>query len=344
MAKIPKTFKEKVRLSLFFSIVTILFFSLLLMPRVSAPLIVSYLAYLVVYPAIPALEKIGFNRNLSILTVFLSLIFFTVYPIVKIVPTLTAEAENVQYYIPKVESYVKGRYFSFTDEVKKHTSFEVDDKYIDEAIDYMRVTSTNIILTTPKVLASILEWAFLVPLFLFFFLKDGIAFKHFVLKLIPNSIFERFYYLSHQFNKQLGDYIFAKFVEASIVGFLITLGLMIINVRFALLLGIVAGVTNIIPYAGPVIGFIPGLLLALAEYGGTTTTGAIILLYFVANAVDIAFVFPILVSKIVDLHPIVVVISVILGGQTMGMIGMIISIPVAAALKLIFSEVYDEFY
>ena len=62
------------------------------------------------------------------------------------------------------------------------------------------------------------------------------------------------------------------------------------------------------------------------------------------NVIDIAIIFPILVSKIVDLHPVVVVMSVILGSQYFGLVGMIVSIPIAAAIKLIGVELYEEFY
>jgi putative permease len=64
----------------------------------------------------------------------------------------------------------------------------------------------------------------------------------------------------------------------------------------------------------------------------------------IANAIDIALIFPILVSKIVDLHPVLVILSVILGSQLMGVTGMVVSIPIAASIKLIVEEVYLEFY
>ena len=67
-------------------------------------------------------------------------------------------------------------------------------------------------------------------------------------------------------------------------------------------------------------------------------------IYIVVNVIDIAIIFPILVSKIVDLHPVVVVMSVILGSQYFGLVGMIVSIPIAAAIKLIGVELYEEFY
>ncbi|MCF8058007.1 MAG: AI-2E family transporter [Bacteriovoracaceae bacterium] len=338
------TKRERFKLIFFISTLLLAFIGLAAMPRVSIPLLLGYVIFLIVYPAVPTLEKLGINRVGSIWIVFSALIFFSIYPFVKVVPTVTAEIENVQYFLPKIEKYVTKKYEELRIEVREKTSFEIGDKYFFQALDWIRKTSTNILLNIPKILASLLEWIFFIPLIIFFLLKDGKKFKRGILKLTPNSIFERFYFLSHQFNKKLGDYIFAKFVEASIVGITITSGLLILNVRFALLFGLIAAITNIIPYVGPVIGFIPGLLFSLAEYGPGTTLGAVIMLFVVANAIDIAIVFPILVSKVVDLHPLTVVVSVILGSQWLGMVGMIISIPFAAALKLIAQEVYKEIY
>ena len=66
----------------------------------------------------------------------------------------------------------------------------------------------------------------------------------------PNSIFEKFYAVGHQFNKKLGGYMLAKFFEASLLGFMITLSLYIAGVEFSLILGLIAAATNIIPYVG----------------------------------------------------------------------------------------------
>jgi putative permease len=339
-----KSTKERIRLALFFTFLFFLGVMLLALPRVSIPLMVAYIIYLITYPGVPALEKLGMGKLTAVITVFFSLLFFTIYPFAKAVPTITNEVENIQSYIPKIEKYLKTNYDSLKIEIYERSGFEIEDKYIFEGVEYGRKKTTDLLLSIPKFLASLLEWIFLIPLFVFFLLKDGESFKRIMLGLTPNSIFEKFYQLSHQFNKQLGDYIFAKFVEASIVGVIITSGLLILDVRFALLLGIIAAFTNIIPYLGPILGFVPALLFALAEYGASATLGGVVILYLIANAIDMVLVFPILVSKIVDLHPILVVMSVILGSQYFGVIGMVVSIPVAAAFKLIVEEIYHEVY
>lgn len=332
------------QLLFFFTAVLIVIACLFNLPRLAIPLGISYVLFLVVNPIVPKLIKLGLNKTVSVLLVFAGLVFFFTYPVVKMIPTIKNETENFQYYIPKVESYIRTNYSDLRRDIKKNFKIEIGDKALIEGVGYAKDITKKALLNIPKFLASLVEWVFIVPLFLFFFLKDSKKFKGLVLRITPNVIFERFYYLFFQFNKKLGDYIFAKFVEASIVGVIITSGLVILDVRFSILLGIFAGIANIIPYLGPLLGLVPAVIVILAEQGVTTEFWIVMMLYSIANAIDLALVFPILVSKIVDIHPILVVISVILGSQYFGVAGMIVSIPLAAAVKLIVSELYNNIY
>ena len=335
---------EKRKMFFFIFLIVCAFGVLILLPRLSIPILIAHIICLVIAPAIPMLGKLGLSRRLSLLVVFLLFVISTAYPFFRIVPLVSEEAENIQYYLPKLERYLTTQASLLQSELKERVGYTFDNNYLPELIDVARLKSTSFLLSLPNYVGPILELLFLIPLIIFFLLKEGSSFKKSILSLAPNSIFERFYYLTHKFNKKLGDYIFAKFIEGMLVGVIIWLGLVFMGVRFSLILALIAAVTNIIPYVGPLIGFAPALIFSLAEYGTNTTFGGIVALYLIANVVDMVLVFPILVSKIVDLHPMLVVISVIIGGQWLGIIGMIISIPLAAALKLIFEEIYKEFY
>lgn len=329
----------------FFSIFVLVFVVLYSMPRLSVPLGVAYVFYLVLSPIVPFFEKFGVNRG-AILGIVLTLfLFFSFYPIIKVSTSVFNEAQKFQYYLPKVEKFLTSNFEYISTMIEDKTGFKLDTTYIDNFLSTSKNTIGSFIYKIPNYLASVVEWVFLVPLFLFFFLRDGRKLRNLLLNMTPNTMFERFYFFIYQFNKKLGGYIFAKFVEASLIGFIITLGLLIMKVRFAFLLGIVAGLTNVIPYVGPFFGAIPALIFAATEYSvNDPKFSGVIFLYVIANAIDIALIFPILVSRIVDLHPIVVVISVVLGSQLFGVVGMIISIPMAVAIKLIFSEIYHEIY
>ncbi len=305
----------------------------------------AYISFLILRPSIPWFRKLGVREGWASLIVVLIALFCVIYPIVKMAPAIVDDADRIQYYLPKVESYIKTNYQSIQDVVKQRTGFDIGNKVLVGVLNSANSATKALLRHLPNFITSTLEWFFVVPLFLYFFLKDSRGIRDGLLKIVPNSIFEKYYNLTYQFNKKLGDYIFAKFIEATIIGILITVGLIIFDVRFSILFGIIAAITNIIPYVGPVLGAIPGIIFGLVEYGASNPSfGAVVAVYFVANVIDLGLVFPILVSKLVDLHPAVVVISVILGSQFMGMGGMIISIPMAAAFKLILSEIYKELF
>ncbi|MBF0314973.1 MAG: AI-2E family transporter [Oligoflexia bacterium] len=342
-----RRFNDRRSRMIFFVALSACFLALLIaLPRISIPLAIAYVVALIIEQISPLLTKIGIPKPIAI-TIIVTVAFLVCsYPVIRAIPILSSEIERIQTYIPKIDNTIRTYYETIKDEVLARTGVDLGDKNLSTNIaSVVANESKNILLKLPNYLAYFLEWSLLTPFFLFFILRDGRNAKFTFLKLVPNMIFERSYYLWSQFNKQLGEYIFAKFIEAFIIGAITTAGLLIFDVPFAILLGIAAAITNIIPYIGPFLGVIPAIIVCTIEYGlFSSATGAVMLLYIIANVIDMSIVFPILVSKIVNIHPIVVILSVILGSQYMGIVGMVISIPVAAIAKLIFAEIYKELY
>lgn len=317
------------------------------LPRFSLPLIASYVTGLVLAPILPVLDKVfRGNRIISIIFLMMVLGFFIIYPVVKLIPILQHEFDNFEVYIPSLEKFVLDKYNYVNNLLSKNIGFKIKQEHALGLVSFAKDSVSQALLNAPNFLATALEWIFLLPLFLFFILKDGRSFKYFLLRIVPNSIFERVYYIYSQFDKKISDYIWAKFIEAMIMGLIVTISLIFLNVKFAILLGLVAAVTNIVPYIGPLIGAIPGIVVVLADPSANDnkTILGVLFVYFFANFLDLAFIFPVLVSRIVNLHPVLVILSVIVGSQYMGILGMIISIPLATIVKLISQEVFREFY
>jgi len=331
---------------IFFASIVVLFSSFVLaLPRISIPLFLAYIMSLALGPFVNLLMSWKVGRSASIVLIFLLLALLIGLPLIKIIPMLTEESQSFQYTIPKLEGYAIERFEELKLFVFQRTGHEISDVYALQLLNEVKTIGSDIVVKLPNYLANLVEWIFLVPFFAFFIMRDSELFKKMFLSFTPNSIFERFYFVTHMFNRQLGNYFFAKFVEAFIVGGIITIGLLIMGIEYATILGIIAGLTNIVPYVGPFLGAIPAILIAIVEYGfQSQQVGGIALLYLIANVVDIFFVFPFLVSKIVNLHPMIVAISVIVGSHYMGITGMVISIPMVAALKLIITEIYNEIY
>ena len=111
---------------------------------------------------------------------------------------------------------------------------------------------------------------------------------------------------------------------------------------FPIILGIFAGLTNLIPYIGPIIGSIPILLVALVNDYEFSQILLIMGLFFFSQIIDSMILVPILLARIVNLHPLTVIVIIIAGAQFMGIIGMIISIPLVNALKVSIMAVYQH--
>lgn len=312
--------------------------------RILIPFGIAYVLSLMLRPLKRALYSVSVKKKIMAVLGSFMIGFAIFYPLVNGVKAISEEAYKVEIYVPKLERYLREKYQIFKREVQIRFNYEITTNPVDKLVEIGQESTQALFSYLPKVLASTVEWSFVIPLFLFFILKDGRTMRFQFLRIVPNNFVEKFYFLFHQFNTKFGDYIFAKFIEAAIVGIIITSGLLIIDFPFAFLLGIVAGITNILPYIGPVLGFAPALIIGLVDQNPNTTLGAMTMLYLVANVIDLALVFPILVSKIVNLHPLVVVLSVIMGSQFAGVVGMIFSIPLAAFFKLLFTEIYKEVY
>jgi putative permease len=331
---------------LFFAVIILSFcFFVLAVPRISLPLSLAYIFSLALAPMVSALMMTGLSKTQSIVLIFIILAFLVGFPLMKMIPVISVESENLHYSIPKIEQYVLSQIDVLRGVIKFRTGYVIQDSYVLDAVENTKNAIATFLLKLPNILANLMEWIFLIPFFTFFIIRDSDQFKKMFLSFTPNIIFERFYHVTYTFNRQLGNYFFAKFVEAFIVGGIITFGLILFGVKYAIVLGLVAGLTNIVPYVGPFLGVIPAVILGIGEYGlSSSTFGAIVILYLIANVVDIFFVFPFLVSKIVNLHPMVVAVSVIVGSHYLGITGMVISIPVVAAIKLIIIEIYNEIY
>lgn len=168
--------------------------------------------------------------------------------------------------------------------------------------------------------------------------------KRRVFALIPNTYFESWYMMVSQVMHSLSDYIRAKLMEALILGTLVSLGLLALKIPYPFVLGTLAGITNIVPYVGPFLGIAPGLLLILTGEIPSEALMPILAVFGIANLIDTVLIFPVFVGRIVKLHPVLLIAAVIVGQRYYGLVGMLISVPIATACKIVTQEVYFAVY
>jgi putative permease len=347
--KLDKILKleQRLKVATVFIILALGFTILITVKNMLLSFVLAFVINYLLSPVVEFLERRGLRRNTAILipfTISALLISFGIYLILPLIgeqfAALESQLPKYQYEIMHLVASTEERFNGF---------FRLYDiKFSQSVNSWILNKTTEISASIPSALSGSLTVLILSPFFAFFMMQDGQQVSRSVLKFVPNNLFELALNLHHQINEQLGGFIRARFIEAAIVGLVVWLGLQIAGFPYASLLGLFAALTNLIPYLGPVIGAVPALLIALispdaqlADHMGLSLA-IVTSIYLTAQIIDIVFIIPFVVAKIVNLHPVSVMIVIIIGSQIMGILGMVISIPVASAIKLTFGAFYDH--
>ncbi len=332
------------RIYMFYALLFALIIFFVYFPRITLPLGLAYILTLTLEPFKIFYFKAQARKRKWLVLSWCGAFVLALIPIIRLVGKITEELGKINQYTPKIEMFITSFFFKLQMFLLTNFKYRVEFDIAKTVSTKLAKGGQEVILSVPSLFGSLLEWFFLMPLFLYFFLREKQKAREFFFKLVPNSHFEKVYVLANQFNKKFGDYIVAKLLEATIVGVLIYTGLVIIHFPSPAFLAIFAAIMNILPYVGPLLGVVPAIFLVLIENDPSISGWSMIIVYAVANLIDMVLVFPLLVSKIVNLHPIIVVMSVIIGSQLGGMVGMIIAVPLTAFIKIMFHEIYKDTY
>lgn len=178
-----------------------------------------------------------------------------------------------------------------------------------------------------------------VPFILFYMLKDGEKLVPTVEKFFPKHNRGKVARLLHEMSATLSRYISGQMIECLFVGTFSAIGYSITGIPYALLVGLFAGITNIIPYLGPYIGLMPALFLAFSK--SLPTVFWVIVVCIVVQQLDGNLVYPNVIGKSLHLHPLTIIIILLVAGNIAGLLGMILGVPLYAVTKVVVKFVYD---
>lgn len=181
-------------------------------------------------------------------------------------------------------------------------------------------------------------------IFAVYFLLDEKIFKYWadVLKVFANEkTRDRLHVLSADANRVFSGYIRGQSMDAALVGSLVSIALLIAGVPYGVVIGILTGLGNLVPYVGPVIGFGSLIIVCLAEGSiAHLIIGGVILA--AVMFIDGNIINPRMLSSNVEVHPVLVILALLAGGKVGGVVGMLIAVPVAALLKLQFERYVEK--
>ena len=179
------------------------------------------------------------------------------------------------------------------------------------------------------------------PILAVYMIKDWEKIKAALLFILPPAARRETVILTSRIDAVWIEYLKGHLLVSALVGMATGLAAVLIGVDFALVIGIVAAITNLVPYFGPILGGIPAILLALVQswQNGLYMAIAILLIQQLESNV----LTPKIIGDKLGMHPLAVVFALLAGGKLFGIFGMLIAVPLAAALRIIISHVYLKF-
>ena len=211
---------------------------------------------------------------------------------------------------------------------------------------------TKLFGSTVQFVASFCISVFAVLFMTFFSLKDEHVFMNLLQQTIPTSYRPQFQSIVRKTKEQLSHYFVGVFLEMVIMGVIEGLAAYFCGIRHAVLIGCIGGVLNVIPYLGPIIAALFSAVIAFAGALSVSPDAAyitfIILKVFCvfigANLIDNFVLQPLIYSKSVKTHPLVIFIAILVGAQVGGVWGMIFAVPVFTLLRIVFKEFFASYF
>jgi len=281
-----------------------------------------------------ALERLGIKRSVAVILLFVLVTVFVIAADLIFIPDLKQEIMNSYAKFPEFSRQTQDALL-FTAEkypfIESSITKLVDDVFGPSGFLERTLSASEILMqATPFIMALIL-----VPFFVFFLLKDWPGVMKRVMDWIPPSYVETTISVIAEINILVGKYLRGLAGDCFVVGVLASVGLWLIGINYPIMLGILSGVANIVPYLGPIIGCTISSLVALMQYRSFDPVLNVVVLYLAVKLLDDLVIQPLMIGKSVHLHPMLLVITLIVGEKLFGIMGMILGVPfVTAAQKI----------
>lgn len=177
-----------------------------------------------------------------------------------------------------------------------------------------------------------------VPFLTYYFLKDGKELRDHIVAVFPAGVRNEVCRATEDMGLVVSGYIRGQVVISIIIGLLVFSGMYLLGVSYPLVLGLMATLTETIPIIGPIIGSVPGILLAFLISPALAVK--VVVFYIIIHQIENHIVVPNIMGHTIDLHPVFIILSLLIGGQLFGVVGMILAVPVAALLRVISRHIW----
>lgn len=312
------------------------------------PILLALILAYVLNPLVAFLERHKVPRILAIAIVMAGIVVACVAASAFLVASLQKELANVQLNLPE---YARRLYDLIPEQVKVYLGIETQEKLsaqINHLIDQLRGVSLDIarqalavieraFASTLTLILSVIGYL-ITPVYLFYFLADLPLFKRWLLDLVPERYRDRSVALGREIDDVLSSFVRGQLSVCAILAVLYSIGLTLVGIDLAIVIGSLSGLLFIIPYVGTIFGIVVSLMMAFLKFHDLLHPLLCLGWFALVQGVEGAIITPAVVGNKVGLHPVVAIVALLIGGQWFGLFGMLLAVPVTAVLKVLLSS------
>ena len=340
------------RLVLVVASIVVVFLLLYIARGALFPFIIGGVFAYILFPAVRALEKImpwrsrhpDAARIVAIAAIYLTALAILVGLLALIIPPAVRQSTSLIENLPNIYSEAREAVEELTERFAEDIPEDVRKMAEDILADLGDILISVIQSTLAKTLSTVTNtFSFIiglaiVPVLIFYLLKDGERLVESSLSVFPKNAKGHAREVVRIVNESLGAYIRAQLLLMLFVGLIVFVGLLLLDIEFAVLLAIVAGFTEAIPVVGPIIGAVPGIIVTLATDPEKIVW--VLVLYLASQLIENSLLVPRIQGNAVHMHPIVIMGLLIVASETFGIIGVVAAVPAASVAR----EVFKYFY
>jgi len=320
-----------------------------LMSPILGPFLFSALLAYLGDPLVDRLEE-RMTRTWSVVTVFVTIITLLVLVVVFFVPLVSEQLKALLVQIPQVVNYLQSHVFPFFQEKLNLgesassqaaiTSMVRDNlKALPELVDKL----INWLTGSSSFIFTVLANVFLVPVLTFYLLRDWDKLVAKVHALLPRQQAPKITQIAKESDEMLASFLRGQFVVMNLLSLIYMVGLSVIGLKSALIIGFIAGWLSFVPYLGLISGIFVAAVMAYFQFGDVLHPFFVIIVFAIAQALEAAVLTPRFVGEQIGLHPVVVIFAVLAGGQLGGFAGVLLALPVAAVLNVMITHAQSAY-
>lgn len=329
------------------SIAATLFY--LLSPMLTPFFVAALLAYLG-DPLVDRLERVKLSRTLSVTVVFVVISLIILLFFLFLVPLLEMQIKRLGEQLPGYLDWSLGMLGSYLQEQLGVDPAILQGEKLKELVasNWQQTGGLikNVIQTVSKSGFMIVGWIgtlALIPVLLFYLLRDWDNLVAYIHDLLPRSVEPTVSRLAQESDEMLGAFLRGQFMVMIALSILYWLGLSLIGLDFALLIGFIAGLVSFVPYLGLIVGITIAGIAVLFQTQEPLNLVWVLGVFVVVQVIEGSVLTPWFVGERIGLHPVAVIFAVLAGGQLFGFVGVLLALPVAAILAVIMRHLHETY-